>query len=148
MPKRRSLARQLRRLIPRVPTCQGRKARRPRPRNSFAQLHGGPRRARQTPRPTGADSDGCCPAPSPSVPSHPVSLSAFGPGGKFSFCFWASALVRLVLKSGTAFAHFLASSLPIRRDPSLIIPLRSVSSSTFSHRGHEGGLVGSDCPTA
>ena len=51
--------------------------------------------------------------------THPVGASPLLPGREFSFCLWASSLVRLVLKSGTAFGHFLKTTLPLCRDSSL-----------------------------
>ncbi|CAE7768524.1 unnamed protein product [Symbiodinium sp. CCMP2592] len=51
--------------------------------------------------------------------NHPVEDSPLRPGREFSFCLWASSLVRLVLKSGTAFGRFLGTTLPLCRDPDL-----------------------------
>ena len=51
--------------------------------------------------------------------THPVEGSSLLPGREFSFCLWASSLVRLVLKSGTAFGHFLGTTLLLCRDSSL-----------------------------
>ena len=60
------------------------------------------------------------PATSPKLHDpHPVGASPLLPGREFSFCLWASSLVRLVLKSGTAFGHFLKTTLPLCRDSSL-----------------------------
>ena len=59
-------------------------------------------------------------ATSPKVhDSHPVGASPLLPGREFSFCLWASSLVRLVLKSEIAFGHFLKTTLPLCRDSSL-----------------------------
>ncbi|CAE7699828.1 unnamed protein product [Symbiodinium sp. CCMP2592] len=57
--------------------------------------------------------------PSPVHANHPVEDSPFLPGREFNFCLWSSSLVRLVLKSGTAFGHFLSTTLPLCRDPNL-----------------------------
>ena len=53
------------------------------------------------------------------VHAHPVEGSPLRPGCEFSFRVWASSLVRRVLKSGTSFAHFVATALPLHRDSSL-----------------------------
>ena len=53
---------------------------------------------------------------------HPVDPSALRPGAYFGFCLWASSLVRLILKSGTSFAVFLKSTLPLCRGDGLSAP--------------------------
>ena len=50
---------------------------------------------------------------------HPVEGSELRPGSEFSFRLFASSLVRRVLKSGTGFAHFVSTALPLHRDGSL-----------------------------
>ena len=50
---------------------------------------------------------------------HPVEGSDLRPGSEFSFRLFASSLVRRVLKSGTGFAHFVSTALPLHRDSSL-----------------------------
>ena len=70
---------------------------------------------------------------------HPVEDSPLLPGREFSFCLWASSLVRLVLKSGTSFSHFLSSTLPLCRDGSLpvasaLFPLPLPAQGVFARR--------------
>ena len=50
---------------------------------------------------------------------HLVEGSVLKPGSEFSFRLWASPLVRRVLKSGTRFARFVSTVLPLHRDSSL-----------------------------
>ena len=54
--------------------------------------------------------------------------SPLRPGAEFTFCLWTSALVRMILKSGTSFGAFLKNTLQLPRGdghsaPTALFPL-------------------------
>ena len=64
--------------------------------------------------------------------------------GEFTFTSWAASLTRLVLKSGTGFAHFLASSLHLFRSdvpsaPTALYPIPSPSALPVGRRARKRG---------
>ena len=64
--------------------------------------------------------------------------------GEFTFTSWAASLTRLVLKSGTRFAHFLASSLHLFRSdvpsaPTALYPIPSPSALPVGRRARKRG---------
>ncbi|CAE7546574.1 unnamed protein product [Symbiodinium sp. CCMP2592] len=58
-------------------------------------------------------------ASSACLPSGPTPLDF---DGEFSFSSWANSLIRLVLKSGTSFGHFLSKTLHLHRSDDLAAP--------------------------